>query len=171
VSQDGHNGNETNQNASSEAKTSQTNVNMPISLFSVGSNNGDVHQSNDADTSASSKNHNFTDQSVDQNQKVDGGGRGGYDNGGYNKGDDGKGGPKSSDVSQSGSNSNSTDQNATSTATTKQYNVNAPISLFSVGSNNGDVHQGNSADTHASSTNQNGTSQSLGQTQLVGLLG
>jgi hypothetical protein len=176
VSQDGKNSNSTSQNASSEAKTDQVNVNAPISLFSVGSNNGDVKQSNDADTSASSKNQNWTDQNLDQNQKVagNGGSKPGHDEYGKSAGkDEGMGGPShNGDISQSGKNDNSTSQNADSTAKTEQKNVNVPISLFSVGSNGGDVHQGNSAHTQASSSNQNGTQQLLGQTQLVGgLLG
>jgi hypothetical protein len=40
--------------------------------------------------------------------------------------------------------------------------------LFSVGSNDGGVQQGNSANTHSSANNSNGTSQLLGQQQLVG---
>ncbi len=152
VSQTGSNDNHTSQNATSEATTEQVNVNAPISVFSVGSNNGDVKQSNDAYTSAKSSNENGTSQGLDQHQSVKGRGNG--------------------DVGQHGRNSNSTSQNASSEAKTKQVNINAPISLFSVGSNGGDVHQGNSANTRASSSNQNGTQQWLGQTQLVGgLLG
>jgi hypothetical protein len=151
VKQTGSNDNHTSQNATSEATTKQFNVNAPVSVFSVGANNGDVKQSNDASTSAKSTNENGTSQDMDQSQSVKGRGNG--------------------DVSQDSQNSNSTSQNATSEAKTKQVNVNAPISLFSVASNNGDVHQGNSADTHASSSNQNGTQQTLGQTQLLDLFG
>jgi hypothetical protein len=148
VSQSGSNKNSTHQDAKSEATTEQLNVNAPISLFSVGSNNGDVRQSNGADTTAKSSNDNWTDQSAHQNQSVSGKGSG--------------------DVSQSGKNDNSTDQHAKSEATTKQANVNLPISLFSVGSNDGGVQQGNSASTHAGSSNSNGTQQLLGQGQGVG---
>jgi hypothetical protein len=174
VSQDGRNSNSTSQNASSEATTKQVNINAPISVFSVGSNNGDVKQSNDADTKASSTNQNWTDQSLDQHQQVDGNGssKPGHDYGRYGRSDANNGSSHDGDISQSGKNENSTNQNAESTAKTEQKNVNVPISLFSVGSNGGDVHQGNSANTQASSSNQNGTQQWLGQTQLVGgLLG
>jgi len=150
VSQDGKNSNQTSQDAKSEAKTEQTNVNAPISILSYGSNNGDVHQGNAAYTSSNAKNENGTDQYAQQDQGV--------------KGDRGNG-----DVSQRGANDNQTDQKADSSATTKQTNVNAPISILSFGSNNGDVHQGNAAATQSSASNSNGTSQGLGQFQ--GLFG
>ncbi len=164
LSQTAGNFNETEQKASSKAETEQVNVNAPISVFSVGSNNGAVHQGNEADTSAASSNRNWTDQRQSQDQSAsERGSSCGCSHDSY--------GPEKSkgcgDVSQSGSNGNETDQHAKSEASTKQVNVNAPISLFSVGSNNGDVHQGNSADTHAGSSNDNGTQQSLGQNQSV----
>src|SRR6202035_1488199 len=84
-----------------------------------------------------------------------------YPGGDKNRGD------KGSDVSQRGVNDNSTSQNAESEATTKQVNVNAPISVLSVDSNNGDVQQGNAADTSAKSSNDNGTGQWLDQSQGV----
>jgi hypothetical protein len=66
---------------------------------------------------------------------------------------------------QSGSNHNSTGQDATSDALTKQTNVNAPISILSWGSNNGDVRQGNQADTKSYADNDNDTDQKVGQDQ------
>lgn len=169
VSQSGSNSNSTDQSASSSAKTDQTNVNAPISVFSVDSNNGDVHQGNEANTSAQSSNDNSTGQNLQQQQDASGrksfDGKDGHDH--YRQSQDGNG---SGDVSQSGSNSNSTDQSAQSQAKTKQFNLNAPISLFSLGANNGHVQQGNAANTQAGSSNSNGTSQVLGQSQGVGSL-
>ncbi len=150
--QDGSVDNWTKQYAHSNAKTEQTNVNVPISIFSVGSNNGKVDQNNQANTKSKSENGNDTWQQADQNQKVSGKGDG-------HGSDGGKG------ASQEGSVTNGTDQNAKSYAETKQVNVNAPISVFSVGSNNGDVNQGNNANTHSSSSNWNGTGQSASQSQ------
>jgi hypothetical protein len=150
ASQHGTVDNWTKQDADSKAKTEQTNVNAPISIFSVGANNGKVDQYNQADTRSKSENGNETNQQADQQQNL--------------SGKDGHGADGQS-ASQKGSVSNSTDQDATSYAKTKQVNVNAPISVFSVGSNNGDVNQGNDANTHSSSSNWNGTDQSASQTQ------
>jgi len=69
------------------------------------------------------------------------------------------------DQVQQATNTNSTSQSAESTATTKQVNVNAPISVLSKGSNNGDVHQSNDATTVAKSQNDNTTNQSNTQNQ------
>ncbi len=149
--QDGTVDNWTTQHADSGAETEQTNVNVPISLFSVGSNNGTVDQFNQADTRSKSENGNETYQQADQRQDV--------------SGKDGRGADGARSASQKGSVSNGTDQDATSYAKTKQVNVNAPISLFSVGSNNGDVHQGNNANTDSSSSNWNETGQSASQSQ------
>jgi hypothetical protein len=125
VSQTGSNDNQTTQDASSQAETDQKNINVPISILSVDSDNGDVSQGNWADTTAKSSNDKWTDQDLRQKQDV-ASGRG------------------SGDVSQPGENNKSTDQNASSEAQTKQNNVNVPISILSFGSNNGDVHQGRS---------------------------
>jgi hypothetical protein len=145
--QDGKVNNWTDQNAKSKAETEQTNVNVPIALFSVGSNNGNVNQNNNADTRSKAENGNETWQQADQNQNVSGK-------------DGGSGG-----ASQKGDVTNGTDQNAKSKAETKQVNVNAPISIFSVGSNNGDVNQGNNANTSSSSSNWNDTGQQSSQNQ------
>ncbi len=158
VSQRGSNDNSTKQHASSSAETNQVNVNAPISAFSVGSNDGNVKQGNQAETESFSYNQNGTSQNAGQGQSV--------------SRNDGKDGRNDGDVSQSGRNSNSTDQSASSRAETNQKNINVPISLFSVGSNDGSVQQGNSAYTNSAAANSNGTSQLLGQGQLVGgLLG
>ena len=126
-------------------------MNVPISLFSVGSNNGSVDQYNQADTRSKSENGNETYQQADQRQDV--------------SGKDGHGADGGKSASQKGSVSNGTDQDATSYAKTKQVNVNTPISVLSFGSNNGDVHQGNDANTGSSSSNWNGTGQSASQSQ------
>jgi hypothetical protein len=77
------------------------------------------------------------------------------------------GGPVGSalDQVQQAANTNSTSQSADSSATTKQANVNAPISVLSKGSNNGDVHQSNDATTISKSENNNQTKQSNDQQQ------
>ena len=69
------------------------------------------------------------------------------------------------DQSQTGQNSNTTDQQSEAAATTKQLNLNLPISLLSPGSNSGDVDQSNDADTTVISANENDSTQSVDQTQ------
>jgi hypothetical protein len=66
---------------------------------------------------------------------------------------------------QTATNSNETNQTANSTATSEQTNVNAPISILSEGSNNGDVNQSNKGETSSSAQNNNGTEQSNWQNQ------
>ena len=63
------NENETNQTASSEATSEQKNVNVPISVLSADSNNGNVDQSNRGHTTSSAQNNNGTGQSNRQYQK------------------------------------------------------------------------------------------------------
>ncbi|MGA8364951.1 MAG: hypothetical protein WB709_10570 [Solirubrobacteraceae bacterium] len=65
------NQNTTEQSASSEASSQQTNINAPVAIDSPGSNNGDVNQSNDANTQASSENNNDTEQGNTQTQNAD----------------------------------------------------------------------------------------------------
>src|SRR5436305_5748974 len=67
--------------------------------------------------------------------------------------------------SQSGTNENSTEQSASSEASSYQTNVNAPVTVGSPGSNNGDVNQGNAAYNSASSSNNNETQQDNQQNQ------
>jgi len=113
-SQTATNENTTEQSASSEASSRQTNVNMPISILSQGSNDGAVNQSNDAHTSSSAGNENNTEQGNSQSQRgtVQGGGGGAGDNGSTcgcgegSKRDQGDGGQQVSQ-SQSASNDNS----------------------------------------------------------------
>src|SRR5690242_11028494 len=143
-SQKAINDNSTYQKAYADAFTKQTNVNMPISVLSFDSNNGNVDQSNKADTQANAKNSNGTEQGIWQNQNAEG------SNGGQD---------------QYAKNDNSTGQKAYSDATTKQTNVNVPITILSYDSNNGDVYQSNKADTQANAKNQNGTEQGISQNQ------
>ena len=172
-SQEGGNENTTDQGADAKAETHQVNINAPVSILSSGSNNGDVDQSNEADTKATSYNGNATDQSVDQGQTAQTGGGGDHGYGcGCHDGYNGKGsGSGDIDQTQDATNANSTTQDATSEATTNQYNVNAPVSILSVGSNNGDVHQGNDAHTNAAAGNSNSTEQSIGQQQWAAISG
>ena len=66
---------------------------------------------------------------------------------------------------QSATNTNSTGQDAAAEATTKQANLNLPVSVLSWGSNGGDVDQSNSAGTKAYAANDNSTDQSVDQGQ------
>jgi hypothetical protein len=189
------NENTTEQSATSEASSKQTNVNAPVAIDSPGSNNGDVNQSNEANTKASSENNNNTEQSNEQSQKgsatgKDQGGKGSWSKGNSCgcKGDHEKGkeqgkhsqgsGSQSVEQNQSGSNSNSTDQSAKSSASNEQTNVNEPYSKGSSGNGDdhgsscgcdgkggGDVNQSNDAHTNASSKNNNGTAQRNEQSQ------
>ena len=56
---------------------------------------------------------------------------------------------------QAASNTNQTTQEANSTASNKQVNVNAPVSILSQGSNNGVVNQSNNGYTSSRANNQN----------------
>jgi hypothetical protein len=131
-------------------------VNAPIAILSPGANNGDVTQSNQADTDATAYNGNETDQSIWQDQDAA-------------VGDDGCGtchsGGGSISQDQTGENTNSTYQDADADATTEQKNVNVPIAILSPGANGGDVNQSNEADTTATAWNQNETDQSIWQDQ------
>ena len=138
--------NYTDQGAASKAETTQYNINVPVVVGSPGSGNGSVDQSNKADTNATSKNANSADQSLNQDQSVNGG-------------------KSNTSAEQEGLVQNGTDQAAQSKAETTQYNINVPISIFSPGSNNGSVSQSNGASTHSTSANSNSTTQSLNQMQ------
>ena len=155
-SQTGTNDNSTDQTATANAETTQVNVNAPIAILSPGANNGDVSQSNQADTNATAYNGNETDQSIwqDQDAVVRGDGCGTCHSGGGSISQD-----------QSGENTNDTHQDATANARTEQKNVNVPIAFLSPGANSGDVNQSNDATTTAWAGNSNETDQSIGQTQ------
>jgi len=153
------NENGTEQHAYSDATTKQVNVNAPISILSAYSNNGNVDQSNQADTQANAKNSNGTEQGIWQSQKDSGSGQG-YSSDGYNRD-----GEHNQGQDQFAKNDNSTEQKSSADATTKQVNVNAPVSILSFGANNGDVNQSNQADTQANARNDNWTGQSIDQNQ------
>jgi hypothetical protein len=135
--QNATNENKTEQTATSEASSEQVNVNAPVAVMSPGANDGDVHQSNQAETVALSQNNNETAQGNFQNQEASAaGGKDGGNHGpcgcgeatGYGQGPDhGSGGPTVGQ-SQTASNSNETAQNAESQAKTEQENINAPSS-------------------------------------------
>jgi hypothetical protein len=75
VSQDGSNNNGTQQSSASQAKTDQTNIDAPITLWSNGG--GSVSQSNNANTSSSASNSNATAQDAMQRQAAVSSGFGG----------------------------------------------------------------------------------------------
>ena len=155
-SQTGTNDNSTAQTATANAETNQYNVNAPIAILSPGANNGDVDQSNQADTDATAYNGNSTDQSIwqDQDAAVRGDGCGTCHGGGGSISQD-----------QTGENTNDTYQDATANASTYQTNWNTPIAILSPGANGGDVNQSNDASTTAWAGNSNETDQSIDQAQ------
>src|SRR5579859_5735564 len=110
------NENGTEQTATSNASSQQTNVYVPIAVASPGSNGGDVSQSNHAENEASSENNNNTEQENLQQQH--GAATGAPSNGG----DSSKGGygGQTADQSQKASNHNSTEQKAESEASSRQ---------------------------------------------------
>src|SRR3970282_2590569 len=62
------NENSTTRDAESTAETHQVNVYAPVAVLSPGSNNGDVEQSNEAETTAVAVNDNDSEQSIEQDQ-------------------------------------------------------------------------------------------------------
>jgi hypothetical protein len=159
------NENKTEQTATSEASSEQVNVNAPVAVMSPGANDGDVHQSNQAETVAASQNNNETAQGNFQNQEASVTGGKGDNHGSCGcDGSHGEGGQEV-DQSQEASNSNETQQQASSEAQTKQVNVNAPVAVMSPGANDGDVHQSNQAETVVLSQNNNQTAQGNFQNQ------
>ena len=164
------NTNSTDQAGSATVDNNQQNINVPISVLSVGSNNGDVHQGNQATNTADSDVANGTGQNIDQNAGADAA-AGNADNAVID-GHDNSGGPAAT-AAQDAGNSNDTVQEATSEITNDQVNINAPISVLSVDSNNGDVAQSNNADNSATSSTNNGTGQGITQvtTVVTGLIG
>ena len=156
--QSGTNQNRTDQDAKADATTQQANVNLPISILSGGANGGAVSQGNQADTKAYADNDNGTDQSVDQNQDANVAGSRGTSH-------DAHRGAGPIAQSQDATNGNETNQQSDANASTKQVNVNAPISILSWGANGGAVSQGNQADTKAFAKNVNTTDQGVDQYQ------
>jgi hypothetical protein len=156
--------NSVDQTATSTATTTQVvpvNVNAPISVGSVGDKG--ATQSNDASSASAAANDDHSTQTTTQSAPA---GSGGSDKGWSPKGDKGPQGDKgpkggsSSDQSAS----NSVDQSADSKAKTTQIvpvNVNAPISIGSVGDNGAD--QSNNASSASAAGNDNRSSQSTDQ--------
>ena len=68
LSQEATNNNTNDQTANPSAETNQVNVYLPIAIGSHGSNNGEVDQSNEAETTVIADNENGTKQSIDQDQ-------------------------------------------------------------------------------------------------------
>ena len=183
IDQDAKNKNSTQQSSAAHASSEQKNKNAPVSVLSLGSNNGDVDQSNKAHDVALSNNGNYTDQSIFQaaDQKVDG--KDGHPGKDDHKSKDGHpskdqypgkddhkskdGHPSkdggSSDIDQDAKNKNSTQQSSAAQASSEQKNINLPVSILSVGSNNGDVDQSNKANNKAKSGNDNATGQVIEQ--------
>jgi hypothetical protein len=142
-----------------------------------------VSQFNGAENNASSTNNNETDQ---QNKQDQGAAAVGVTNGGdehprgccyggkKGRGDTKKGNGRDGqqvDQTQSASNDNSTDQSAESKANSEQENVNAPVTVDSPCSSNGDVNQFNWVENNAFSTNNNETEQENEQDQAGSAVG
>ncbi|MGE0141103.1 MAG: hypothetical protein AB7I24_18565 [Candidatus Nanopelagicales bacterium] len=170
VKQDASNSNTTTQESSAVVDNHQTNINMPITVLSANSNNGDVDQSNHADNTAKSETANGTDQSVRQSGDATATGESDHPDkkGGPDGGSDGD-----AKVGQQAENHNETGQRSSAEVTNDQLNVNMPITLLSADSGNGDVDQSNSAKNSASSSTVNGTDQGITQigSAVSGLLG
>ncbi|HEY7106411.1 MAG TPA: hypothetical protein VH986_08420 [Acidimicrobiia bacterium] len=155
VSQDADQRSGIDQSGDSNAESWQVapiNVNAPIAVWSDGSNNGDVTQTNDGSATAIREDKAVVGQAAFQDQDVD-----------HQPGDGGQ-------VSQEGDQSSKIDQSGDSDAESHQIlpiNVNAPISIGSHGSNNGDVQQTNDGSATTYRSNQAGTFQGLGQVQSL----
>ena len=162
------NENQTEQSASSDANTEQVNVNAPVAVMSPGSDNGRVDQSNEAETVSASQNNNETAQVNGQSQQAGATGKGAGEQGSCGCK---AGGDQQVEQEQQASNSNSTEQQASSEAHSKQVNVNAPVAVWSPGSDNGDVDQANQAKTVAASQNNNSTKQGNFQNQEANTAG
>jgi hypothetical protein len=170
ASQDGKVENSTVPEAQSPAESEPVNVNVPISVSSVGSNPGDVSRGNPAEPHAKSENGTEKWQHAHENQ-VQGNDHGSHNGCGHDGRDDSNG--KSEDwnrdgqdasASQSGKVDNETDRSASSDAQTKQFNPNAP----SGGRNNGEMNQGNVATASAHSSNGSDIGQPAGHQPLIG---
>src|SRR5205814_2255343 len=162
------------QSASSEASPQQVNVNAPVTVDSPWSNNGDVNQYNKAENNSSSTKNNWTDQQNEQNQGAAAIGvtNGGGDSCGCSYGGKKDGGSgQEVEQSQSASNESQTSQSAESEASSEQANVNAPVTVDSPWSSNGDVNQGNWAENDAYSKNNNDTEQENEQDQAGSAVG
>jgi hypothetical protein len=137
--------NGTSQAASAAVLNIQANIYAPVSVFSPGANSGAVNQSNTATNTATATNTNTTDQSAAQ-ALAGGSGGGGQD----------------------ASLSNGTDQAADASIWNAQFNIFAPVAVFSPGANSGAVTQSNTATNTATASNDNDTTQSADQAQAGG---
>ena len=169
--QEATNENSTTQDAGSTAETRQVNDYAPVAVLSPGSNNGDVEQSNEAETKAVAANSNDSEQSIDQDQAAES--RDGKDS----CGKCGSGG--NVEQTQDAANNNTTDQDASANAVTNQSNQigNQPEKSPAYGSkegyadhrkgDDGDVEQSNKAETTAVAVNDNDSKQSIDQDQTA----
>jgi hypothetical protein len=139
--------NDTDQSAGAAVHNGQANIYAPVWVFSPGAGSGNVTQSNSADNSATAGNDNLTGQFAEQAQAGSGSGSG---------------------QEQSAFLFNATGQSAYATVSNGQYNVYAPVSVFSPGAGSGNVTQSNSATNKASATNANATFQGAAQGQAAG---
>jgi hypothetical protein len=186
----------TEQNAESSATSKQilpVNANVPVQILSLGFNGGETTQSNNSTAKSAAVNEAWTDQSIDQHQKVKGDHghkpEGRKDHEGHKpegpKGHEPKGrdcpedheghkpdGPKGHEdptpAFQGASQHASTDQNAESDAKSEQIapiNINAPVQILSLGSNGGDTTQSNNSTAKSAAVNEAGTDQSASQQQ------
>ena len=158
LTQEATNNNTNNQTANPSAETNQVNVYAPIAIGTHGSNNGEVDQSNEAETTVIADNENGTKQAIDQDQTA-----------GDDRGDCGKCGSEGDSAQkQTAENNNTNNQTANPSAETNQVNVYAPVAVLSKDSNNGKVDQSNEAETTVIASNENGTKQSIDQDQTAG---
>ena len=153
--------NATEQAATATVGNGQANVSTPVAVG--GGGGGDVTQSNEADNSAIAGNVNETAQEVQQGHGSSSvalpGASAAADAG------EGTGQTQSADVA------NSTDQAAYATVDNGQYNVYAPVSVFSPGAGSGAVTQSNEATNTAAAGNANATFQGVAQGQASGWYG
>jgi hypothetical protein len=158
--------NETTQQSKAETSNRQTNVNAPISILSPSSGDSHVVQGNAARNDATSGNSNGTSQTAHQSQTGTASSEG-DDEGWWSPRSiaDDEGGDAQLGQDQQGKVSNETTQESEAETSSRQTNVNAPISILSPSSGDSHVVQGNAARNDATSGNSNGTGQSLEQGQ------
>ena len=185
VDQTAGNTNATDQSSTATVDNHQKNLNKPISIGTVDTGSGAVDQSNAATNTATSNVGNVTDQAIEQDGSAAAASEANHGGGGEPHSTSGgnpcgcTGGPKPgptddhggdghATVDQQAGNDNSTSQQSEATVDSDQRNINLPVTLFSVGSGNGDVDQGNSADNSATSNVGNGTDQWIGQDAVAG---
>lgn len=157
-------------------------VNSPVSVLSLWSNDGKVTQANLSEAGASASNRNWSKQanrltqtpkSTHGNRRCDPRGRRGRRSG--RKPGHGWGNPGGPGSQQKATQGNSIGQNAQAESTSTQIlpvNANVPVSVLSSGSNNGSVTQGNVSSANSTASNRNHSTQSnqAGQ-HTTGLLG